>query len=230
MDDSVTEQKKVAAWPLRFSAGLFRLSMKLVLVGLFVAFGLFVGGFLKFASTVSASSKDTSIATADGIVVLTGGKARIARGLDLLEMKKGNRLLISGVNPSTSVATLRSYNKQHADLFDCCVDVESVALDTIGNASEAKHWIKGHQYSSLILVTSDYHMPRSLLEFRRAMPTAKIVPFPVAYAGLKDDEWWTNPMTLRFMLEEYAKYLGSATRDFIAADTITALRASMVAS
>ncbi len=67
-------------------------------------------------------------------------------------------------------------------------------------------------YHSLRLVTASYHMPRSLLEFRRAMPDIEILPYPVFPVRFKQDQWWLWPGTLTLLVTEYDKYLLSLAR------------------
>ena len=144
----------------------------------------------------------------DGIIVLTGGPTRIYRGLDLLAEGRGKRMLISGVNGDISNETLRSAllakagtdpqsQERFSRWFDCCVDLGRNAMDTVGNAREGADWAIRRGYQSLYIVTSYPHMPRSLLEMRRAMPTLTLLPFPVKQ---RDDAG-------RSLLAEYHKYL-----------------------
>ncbi|MGO7609535.1 YdcF family protein, partial [Rhizobium ruizarguesonis] len=74
----------------------------------------------------------------------------------------GKRLLISGVHPTTTPAQIRTMTQGSADLFSCCVDIGYYAIDTIGNAEEASNWIHAKVYRSVLIVTNNYHMPRSL--------------------------------------------------------------------
>ncbi|WP_198008753.1 YdcF family protein [Ahrensia sp. R2A130] len=222
--------RKVARGTGRGIGFLFRLFSRLFLVLLFIGVGLLVGGFLKFSDGVTSTEQleAARVPAADAVVVLTGGSARIAEGLDLIAAGKGKRLLISGVNEDTSVAALKAINTNHAPLFDCCVDVERAALDTIGNARETAKWVADKGYSSLIVVTSSYHMPRSLLEFRRTMPKLNIKPHAVILEPLAREGWWKNPETLRFLVVEYVKYVGAAMREYLKPQTISALRGSML--
>jgi len=222
--------RKVARGTGRGVGFLFRLFSRLLLVLIFIGVGLLIGGFLKFSDGVTSTEQVAvaQVPAADAVVVLTGGSARIAEGLDLIAAGKGKRLLISGVNEGTSVAAIKAINTEHAPLFDCCVDVERAALDTIGNARETAKWVSDKGYKSLVVVTSNYHMPRSLLEFRRAMPTLKIEPHAVILEPLARKGWWKNPETLRFLVVEYVKYVGAAMGEYLNPKTISALRGSVL--
>ncbi|MEP0942661.1 MAG: YdcF family protein [Rhizobiaceae bacterium] len=211
----------------RAGSWLFRFVMKLLLVTLFIAAGLFIGGFLQFTNKVADAVQPASIEPADAIVALTGGSTRIATALELLQQKKGARLLISGVNEDTLKSDIAAMHSDKADLFECCVDVERVAVDTIGNARETASWSATNGYKSLIIVTSAYHMPRSMLEFRRQMDGLKLVPYPVPLDSINKEEWWKNATTLRFMVNEYLKYLGARARDYVQPQTFDALRGNM---
>ena len=134
---------------------------------------LFAGGFALFATHVSGLTTPENPSAADAIIVLTGGQSRIDAALDLLKSGKGERLLISGVNPSSGRDALRAATGGDKKLFKCCVDIDHAALDTIGNAEESAKWVEQHAYGSVILVTNNYHMPRSLLEMRRLLAKAR---------------------------------------------------------
>ncbi len=220
---STLEPARVAS-PLRFVGVAFRLLAKLALVLGFICAGLFVGGFLKFSSTISAYDIPKNIETSDAIVVLTGGSSRIAHALDLVQSNKGARLLISGANPNTKADDIQKVNDSRKALFDCCVDLDSQALNTVGNARETRKWADAKGYKSLIVVTSAYHMPRSMLEFRHEMPNHVLRPYPVPLKELKAEGWWKNPETLKFVLSEYTKYVGAGLRDYVRPELYLALR------
>ena len=174
---------------------------------------LFAGGFVLFASHVGRLAPPENLAAADAIIVLTGGQSRLDTALDLLKSGKGKRLLISGVNPSASRAGLRAAMGVDKQLFSCCVDIDRAALDTIGNAEESAKWIEEHEYESVILVTNNYHMPRSLLEMRRLLgDQARLEPYPVVNSRLDRGEWLSKPDAMRVLLTEYVKYLAAVAR------------------
>jgi len=173
---------------------------------------LFVGGFALFATHVSRMATPKNPAQADAIIVLTGGQARIDAAVDLLKSGKGERLLISGVHPSTTRTTLQAATGADKALFSCCVDIDRDALDTIGNAEESAKWVRNHDYNRVILVTNNYHMPRSLLEVGRLIGPAELEPYPVVNADLGNGGWMVQPEALRVLFTEYNKYLLALAR------------------
>ncbi|MCG6858963.1 MAG: YdcF family protein [Salaquimonas sp.] len=169
-------------------------------------------GFLQFSSEITALKNAGPVEPADGIVVLTGGRARIATALGLLAQGKGKRLLISGVHPRSTPAAIRAAVGGRAELFECCVDIDHAALDTTGNAEEAGKWAHRNGFTSLIVVTSDYHMPRSLMEMRHHGPEIRFTPYFVSHDVSDDGELFDDPATLRLMASEYLKYLAAGLR------------------
>lgn len=178
----------------------------------------FVIGFLLFVEHVASLETPTQVPAADGIVVLTGGASRIETGLELLKAGKAKRLLISGVNPAARLADLRRATGADSRLFNCCVDIDRVALNTIGNAQESAKWALSKTYSSIIVVTNNYHMPRSLLEMRRILPNADLQPYPVVNNPLRGAVWARDADALRVLTTEYAKYVAALLRSILPAE------------
>ena len=174
-----------------------------VVAALTSAFGL---GFLWFCTWVALSAPPAD-ARADGIVVLTGGRDRVAGAVELLEEGRGRRLLISGVNPTTRAEDIRKATVSDRRLFDCCVDLGHRAETTVGNALEAAEWIRGHGFKSVIVVTSAYHMPRSMLELDKVVPDVEKVAWPVMRNDLHIDRWFLHGTTAKLLLNEYVKYM-----------------------
>jgi len=175
-------------------------------------------GFGVFAEHISLLTQPTDMRTADGIIVLTGGQSRLSAAFDLLKAGKGKRLLISGVNPHADRRALREVTGGDKRLFTCCVDIDHVALDTIGNAEQSAKWVAAHDYGRVILVTNNYHMPRSLLEMHRLLPQANVEPYPVVNSKLDDGSWLTKPDALRVLATEYVKYLAALARSVVPAN------------
>ena len=172
---------------------------------------------------------------ADAIIVLTGGQSRIDAALDLLKSGKGERLLISGVNPVAGREALRAATGADKRLFKCCVDIDNAALDTIGNAEESAKWVEQHAYGRVILVTNNYHMPRSLLEMRRLLVKATLEPYPVVNSRLDGGGWMVKPDALRVIFTEYLKYLAAIARGLVPPSTdessdLTVVNASATAA
>jgi uncharacterized SAM-binding protein YcdF (DUF218 family) len=168
-------------------------------------------GFLAFVYSLERVEIRPETRT-DGIVALTGGAERVGDAIDLLAQGYATRLLITGVNERTSRASIARLNPGQRRLFDCCVDLDYRARNTIGNAIETRRWTESHRFRSIIVVTSTYHMPRTLVELDHAMPGVRIVPYAVVTETADPDEWWHNPATARILLSEYLKLLLVWTR------------------
>lgn len=192
--------------------GPLRRFIRIAIFVFVVTAGAVFGGFLWFADSV-ATMRPPEGARADAIIVLTGGYQRIDQAVGLLRDKVGKRLLISGVNPSTTRAQIRRMTQSSPDLFACCVDMGYKAIDTIGNANEAAGWIRDKGYTSIVVVTNNYHMHRSLHELRSASPNTEFIAYPVINSDLSRTNWFANPDVLRTMISEYAKFVVAALRD-----------------
>ncbi|EJZ21166.1 YdcF family protein [Rhizobium sp. Pop5] len=190
-----------------------------------LAIALVFGGFLRFADSVT-TLKPPPEPKADAIVVLTGGYQRIDQAVELLQKGAGKRLLISGVHPTTTPRQIRKMTQGSADLFSCCVDIGHDAIDTIGNAEEASNWIHANGYRSVIVVTNNYHMPRSLAELSYVDPDIEFIPYPVVNSDLKTRNWFTDPNAMRVMLAEYVKVLLAGARNVTGFGRHTGLRSA----
>ncbi|MDQ0396264.1 YdcF family protein [Labrys monachus] len=164
-----------------------------------------VTDFVYFVGTLQAEVPAATV-RADGIIALTGGAERITEALDLLTEGRARRLLITGVNKATSEESLSVHSAGGAEMLDCCVDIDRNALNTLGNALETERWVRDKRFKSIIVVTSNYHMPRSLLELRRVLPETTLIPYPVISQSLKLDHWWTDRASIRLLVSEYVKY------------------------
>ena len=127
---------------------------------------LWVAGFGAFMLLLA---KPVEGETTDAIVVPTGGAGRIDRGLALLQAKQAKRLLITGVAPQVRSRELAVAYKTSHRLFACCVDLGREAVDTQSNAEETATWVREHDYHSVRLVTSDWHVARARLELVHAL-------------------------------------------------------------
>lgn len=149
---------------------------------------------------------------ADGIVVLTGGSSRVSDGMELLAADRARRLLISGVRAGNGRFDISRAMPEREGLLTCCVDLGRFAVNTRGNAAEARRWASDRGFRSLIVVTSNYHMPRAISEFSHAMPTVTLIPYPVVGDQWRSEPWWTSGATARLLLTEYVKFLFAEAR------------------
>jgi uncharacterized SAM-binding protein YcdF (DUF218 family) len=182
-------------------------------IGLMLALGAaaLAFGFVLFAVSVTREDA-TSGDKADGIVVLTGGDNRIEAGAKLMAEGRAKRMLISGVNRKVSREEMQRLLGIDKQIFNCCVDLGYEALDTVGNADETRTWANSNSYTRLIIVTSRYHMPRSLAELALAMPGVTLLPYAVTPRRFPETAWWLHPATTRVLLSEYLKYLPAVAR------------------
>ena len=189
-----------------------------------VFFALFIAMVQQFANAVRHSSEapatiDQGQKSNTGIVIATGSEGRLDAGLTLMLEDIAERLLISGtgagvkkpdilrvVNPSKRFDETRL--KQ---VIDCCVDLDPAASNTWGNAIQSEQWAERRQLDQIILVTSDFHMPRAIKMFRAAMPNRKIIAHrvetpwlvPNQYGALK---WWQSTRRVQIISREMVKY------------------------
>jgi uncharacterized SAM-binding protein YcdF (DUF218 family) len=213
-------------------------------------------GLAAFIRMIPVTVADPASRT-DAIVVLTGGKDRVATGLRLLADNKAERVFISGVHPGVDAARLISVTAEarpseakaaefadrrspssesrtsesglgdaksadasgsesrangfRAELLSR-IDTGEQARNTAGNAAETAAWLQRRGYSSMRLVTASYHIPRSLLEFRTALPGTRIVPHPVFSQPIEPGRWWREPATALLLIKEYNKLLFAGLR------------------
>jgi uncharacterized SAM-binding protein YcdF (DUF218 family) len=165
-------------------------------------------GLARFVATLPADVSDDRTRT-DAIVVLTGGRDRLATGLSLLRKDYAARLLISGVAEGITIDRLLDQlgMSGYPPELRPRIALGHKAASTVQNAREAAEWCREEGFHSIRLVTAAYHMKRSLLEFQRVMPEVRILPHPVFPDAVKQGQWWKYPGTLLLMTREYSKFL-----------------------
>lgn len=197
----------IASTRHRRRLGLFAAVMA---AGVVVVVG-WCAGLTRFAAAIPDAVFDTDTKS-DAIVVLTGGSERLTTGVSLLGEGLAKRVFVSGVHPDADTeAILRTAGLVDPSLAER-IESGHGARDTAGNAEETAAWIHGHGFRSLRLVTASYHMPRSLLELRSALPDATIIPHPVFPSHVKQSRWWAWPGTAWLIIGEYNKFLWASTR------------------
>lgn len=187
----------IKPWPMM--RGAIAIACFVLLVGVTI-------NYVSFVKNVHLAKPSELVEKADGIVVLTGDANRISEGIKILEEKQARRLLISGVGEHTSREDLANVIGHESLTRDCCIDLDRKALDTEGNAFHAAQWARLNGFEKLIIVTSDYHMPRSLYLMRERMPEIELVPVAVESHGLSNRSVFARAFS-PLVMREYAKYV-----------------------
>jgi uncharacterized SAM-binding protein YcdF (DUF218 family) len=198
--------------PLATARGKLRAAMLVLLATIVVAAGT---GFVGFLSQLRGAEAEPAN-RADGIVVLTGGSSRVSDAMELLAGGYGGRLLISGVHPTNAASDISRSLSDNQSLLRCCVDLDRSAVNTRSNAAETRRWVHDRGFKSLIVVTSNYHMPRAIVELSHAMPNVHLIPFAVVGEKWRDETWWASAATVRLLLSEYVKYVAAEVRVHLA--------------
>lgn len=185
----------------RLTLYILRLSIVVVVGG-----SLWFVGLVLFTSIIPSAPLDR-ISSTDGIAIFTGGETRLNVALDLFQQNKARYLLISGVNPAS---TLPGKVKQMTNKSRVTLGYE--ALDTVGNAEETAVWAHRYHIKTLRLITSNYHLPRSLFELHYLLPTVEIIPHPVVGKSFLKPKWWLDPVAFKLVIHEYNKFLFALIR------------------
>ena len=170
---------------------------------------------LSISARISASPSSSGVCPVAHAAIqasVTGGSSRVSDAMELLAGGYGKRLLISGVYPTTAASDISRSLPDNQSLLGCCVDLDRSAVNTRSNAAETRRWAHDRGFKSLIVVTSNYHMPRAIVELSHAMPDIQLIPFAVVGEKWRDEPWWTSGATLRLLLSEYVKYVAAELR------------------
>jgi uncharacterized SAM-binding protein YcdF (DUF218 family) len=167
-----------------------------------------LAGFLWFLRAAAAPAADPAL-RADGVAVLTGGAERVRTGLTLLLDDRAARLIVSGVHRDATLADLLRGAGLAPELAAEVADrvtLGHAAASTRGNAAEIAAWARQEGIGSVRVVTANYHMPRALLELRRALPDAALLPHPVVPASFRGP---AGPLVWRLLVSEYLKLVAA---------------------
>jgi uncharacterized SAM-binding protein YcdF (DUF218 family) len=175
---------------------------------------IWLGGLVWFVASSLTARADASENT-DAIVVLTGGKQRLEAGIELLSAGKAGKLFVSGVNQQVDRDELLRGFGRLPDRVTCCIVLGHAADNTLGNARETARWMREEGYRSLRLVTSWYHMRRSLLEFERAMPAVRVIAHPVFAHRVDPERFWGWHGAILLVVDEYDKFLATWVRPLV---------------
>lgn len=148
----------------------------------------------------------------DAIVVLTGGSNRIEEGLDIMSNHGCHNLFISGVNRDVSRHDILGRIQKNTNVASCDLELGYTARNTHENAQEVIAWLNKKNYKSMVLVTSHYHLPRSLLEFRAIAPDIAIYPYAV-YPDMSQKTYMESAVSRSWIvIKEFHKYLSAWIR------------------
>ncbi len=143
---------------------------------------------------------------ADAIFVFTGGEGRIAAGYRAWKEGEGKELFFLGAGPEAKLASILPEGEQVAQEDLPRIHIEGWSENTLENAVSAKSVVVSRTYRKVILVTSDYHVPRAHLTLRKVLPpTVSISVIPVPSAWRRKGAWHRLP---RIFLVEGWKYWG----------------------
>jgi uncharacterized SAM-binding protein YcdF (DUF218 family) len=143
---------------------------------------------------------------AQAVTALTGASdARIVAAVQLANSMQ-LPLLISGVHVDTRPEDIARIAEVDLKEISCCVTLGRAAATTEGNGSEVAEWARKHHVKRIVVVTSEYHMERAMLELRRAMPEGRFIPHAVTTTKVRPLDWYRDPATARLLVSEWAKY------------------------
>lgn len=186
------------------------LSQLIVVIGLLWAagFALFIYNMPREGNEASRIRIDAAEPGETGIVALTGGGlSRIRAAVMLMEAGRGSKVLITGTHPDTRKEELAAYIDNSAALFECCIDLGQQAQSTRGNALETRQWVEANGYNRIIVVTTDYHMPRAVAEIRHTLPMVEIISWPVASTVAPEADWIRSGEAWQVLFTEYNKFI-----------------------
>ena len=177
---------------------------KIIILTAILIFTFWSYGLFRFAWLINHFTDNTHEKT-DAIIVLTGGRNRITEAVELLKQGISGRLFISGVDKDISLQNIKT-TQQVSITDDSNIDIGHNAANTLENAKESAEWIKRNHIKSIRLVTSNYHVFRSLAEFKNQNPGLTIIIHPV-YSENIEKKWWTSWQTFSLIFKEYNKFL-----------------------
>lgn len=139
----------------------------------------------------------------DGIAILTGGKGRIDLGLNLFKEQSNIRLIISGVDKKVSINSVLPTKFQENNR----IYIDQVSESTFENAIVIAEWAKKNQLYNIIVITSYYHMPRSMLLLSKFTEEVNYYAYPVKKEKSKSSDFIPEVQFNLFLMQEYIKYL-----------------------
>ena len=197
---------------------LTRIFKILFIVSIISILLIFLISLFRFKETILSFKKYNSTESSN-IVILTGGTNRIKDGLKIIEgfnksRKINFKILVSGTGKGFTKKILMKQIEPNfnPDLIECCIDLDSVSKNTFTNAIETSKWARKNNISKFILITSNYHMPRAILEFKNIMPNKKIYTFSIKPKKHNIKKWLHSYQTFNLIFLEFCKYIFASLR------------------
>ena len=194
---------------------IFKIFFIFLLTSMFTLFFIELNNFKK---NILSLTKYNNIESPN-IVILTGGANRIKDGLKIIEDFKNSKninykILVSGTGIGFTKSSLKkklgpNFNSQ---LIQCCIDLDGVSKNTLTNASETFKWTSKNDIKEFILITSNYHMPRAILEFKNVMPNLKIYTYAITPKKHDIENWLSSYQTFSLVFTEYCKFIIASLR------------------
>lgn len=193
-------------------------SNRLSLLSVCLSFLLLIGiclASIQYRALTLPMTHSSALVPTDAVIVTTGGQARISAGLTLMQDGYAKHMLVTGVGVGITKSILADslgLSDPQKEQLICCVDLDFTATDTIENAKATASWMRQHNYTSLRLVTANYHLARARLEFAHAMPKIKIEHFAVSPPDLQPQNWFYDWTITRLLVRESGKYIAAHLR------------------
>lgn len=154
-------------------------------------------------------------AKSDCIIVIAGDRGeRLAQAVHLYDLDYAPFILISGgeVYHKTTIARLMRDHALELGVPENAIILEEHADSTYQNAVHSKTIVTEKGFNSAIVVTSNYHMRRTMLTFNKVF---KDTPVKLTYSFAKDPffnakRWWSTNKGIMYTFTECVKLLGYA--------------------
>ena len=190
---------------------IYKKKIPLIIISIFILW--FVGLFNYKEKIVTL--RKSSFVQATNIVILTGGSNRIKDGLKIIKNLENSaiintKLLISGTGKGFTISNVKKLlpkNKSLNIFLKCCIELDNKSQNTHSNAIETLKWAKKKNIKTFILITSNYHMPRAVLEFKARMPNFEIITHPITPKKHDISNWMHSFETFSLIFIEYSKFL-----------------------
>lgn len=195
------------------------------IIGVVIGFVLLVIGiswFLSPDNLMKCSETPSQLegcGTADVIIAVSGGDttARTQEAIELYRNGWAPKLIFSGAAQDKSGPSNAAVMRKQAieqGIPSEMITVEDQSETTKENAEKTKDILADENIHTAIVVTSRYHMKRTILEFRDRAPNVTFRAHPTVADSQWSVWWWLTPYGWYLALSEIVKivlfYLGGS--------------------